>query len=210
MYVDKNEIKLYYMYIGYLNLNTYKKGDYKMTKKINKVTPENTEIRDYKQGFGFFGGGLSGTVFIDNVNVGTFISDGRNEGIDNIYIFDEKLKQQMIDYQKENEEDKFFQDVEGFLLKAINFHIIFHDVKNRIKNFSKKHNMDKLTVGSLLFVDSEQYMTSIFNEVYVKPSEDDLEVFKNQAIKHEYYSKDKAIYFIKYISARKIMVERLK
>lgn len=179
----------------------------------NKLTPTTVEIKNFEEGFTAYG--LAGDIYFNNKRIISFYTKNYTQMIDHINILEEETKEQILAYQSENEEDEFYQDVEGFVITAIDFHKMKKATLKSMRDFKKEYNVkDKKTIGAFIFKDGldaeESYRISVFNNVAIDVSDTQLEELKEKAHNHASYPEFKHVYFMKYISERKTIIEQIK
>lgn len=179
----------------------------------NKLTPTTVEIKNFEEGF--TPNGFAGDIYFNNKRIISFFTKNYIHMIDHINLLDKDLESHILDYQLDNELDEYSQTIEGFVYAAVSFHLIKQDTKKSIAKFKKDNKViDKLTIGAFIFTDSSEnggdYSISIFNKVPTELNETQKEELKEKARNHKSYDKHKDVYFMKYISAQKTMLEQIK
>lgn len=180
-----------------------------------KMTPQNVTFKNLKVGFGHDCGGVSGTMYFGKTKVAEFYADGWSGSIDDIEFFDKKLEQEAIDYQKEKETESFFQTTEMFINSALmNAHMldgIKSDVKKEIAKFKKEYNVsNKETIGAYIFLTADAYSYSVFNGIPTELTTEKLNSYLEKAKEHKKYESAEEAYFMKFLSPRKVMFEKIK
>lgn len=180
-----------------------------------KMTPQNVTFKNLKEGFGHDCGGVSGTMYFGKTKVAEFYGDGWSGSIDDIEFFDKKLEQEAIDYQKEHETVEYLQTTEIFIDEAIRYTSMLNsikaDIKKEITRFKKEHNLKtKEAIGSLIYMDKTSYAFQMFNGLPTEISTEKLESLKEKAIQNKNYADSEEVYFLKFLSPRKVMFEKLK
>ncbi len=85
------------------------------------------------------------------------------------------------------------------------------DIKKEITKFKKEHKLqNKESIGAFIFMDKTSYGYSMFNGLPTEISTEKLESLKEKAIQNKTYADSEEVYFLKFLSPRKVMFEKLK
>lgn len=143
--------------------------------------------------------------------------NGLGEFVVNTVIYNDKIANEIIDYQVSNGKESTLSPLDTFILEAATIHILKKEASKKIRDYVKTNeSYNRFAVGAYVFLDNSEtgnihdYTINIVGDIYHDLSSDQIDDLIDDVKYEGLYSSYKEIYFMKYNKNNLVIIEKLK